>query len=126
MFNHHNPLDNVDHYNYYIRCVDRFKNLLQKQEHKLFIMIFVNDEKDERNENNIINFNNKFSKYTTNYTLLVISHIPYKEQNHKFTYKDNIHFLELHTPSTSDGVRFNDDDNNYLDNILKSYNFNVF
>jgi hypothetical protein len=89
-------------------------------------MIFVNDEKDERNENNIINFNNKFSKYTTNYTLLVISHIPYKEQNHKFTYKDNIHFLELHTPSTSDGVRFNDDDNNYLDNILKSYNFNVF
>ena len=42
MFNHHNPLINIDHYNYYVRCVDRFKTLLQKQEHKLFIMIFVN------------------------------------------------------------------------------------
>ena len=39
MFNHRNPLINIDHYNYYVRCVDRFKNLLQKQEHKLFIMI---------------------------------------------------------------------------------------
>ena len=30
MFNHHNPLINIDHYNYYKRCVDRFKILLQK------------------------------------------------------------------------------------------------
>ena len=75
----------------------------------------------------IINFNNKFSKYTSNYTLLFISNISNKEQNkHEFTYHDNIHFLELHTLSQSNGIYFsNDDDNIYLDNIIKlNYNFN--
>lgn len=128
MFNHHNPLVNMDHYNYFVRCINRFKDLLQKQEHKLFIMMFTNIENNENNENNIIDFNNKFSKYTTNYTLLVISHIPNKqENNHIFTYNDNIHFLELHTLSSSNGVEFsNHNDNIYLDNIIKStYNFNL-
>ena len=41
MFNHRNPLNNINDYNYYVRCVDRFKELLQKQEHKLFIMTFM-------------------------------------------------------------------------------------
>ena len=129
MFNHHNPLINIDNYNYYVRCVDRFKNLLQKQYHKLFIMIFVNmNNINENIKNNIIDFNNKFSRYTSNYTLLVIFHIPNKQQNHNiFTYNDNIHFLELHTLSCSNGVEFsNHNDNIYLDNIIKSmYNFNL-
>ena len=99
MFNHRNPLTNIGHYNYYVRCVDRFKKLLQKDEHKLFIMISVNmNNIDENTKNNIIDFNNKFSKYTSNYTLLVILNIPNKNKNHHiFTYNDNIHFLELHT-----------------------------
>jgi hypothetical protein len=123
MFNHRNPLINIDHYNYYVRCVDRFKILLQKQEHKLFIMMFVNmNNIDENIQNNIIDFNNKFSKYTSNYTLLVIFHIKNKEQNHHiFTYNDNIHFLELHTLSVSGGIEFyNNSDNIYLNNIIKS------
>ena len=128
MFNHRDPRNEKD-YNYYVRCVDRFKNLLQKQEHKLFIMIFINmNNIDENIKNNIIDFNNKFSKYTSNYTLLVIFHIPNKQQNHNiFTYNDNIHFLELHTLSGSGGVEFdNNNDNIYLDNIIKSkYNFNI-
>lgn len=135
MFNHHNPLNNINDYNYYVRCVDRFKNLLQKQEHKLFIMTFVNMNTiedgykfDENIKNKIIDFNNKFSKYTSNYTLLVIFHIPNKEQNHNiFTYTDNIHFLELHTLSLSKGDTFdNNNDNIYLDNIINSkYKFNL-
>jgi hypothetical protein len=129
MFNHHNPLINIDHYNYYVRCVDRFKNLLQKKEHKLFIMILTNKIEIVKNDiNYIIDFNNKFSKYTSNYTLLVIFHITKKEKNyHIFTYNNNIHFLELHTLSVSNGNNFVDDnDNIYLDNIIKSkYNFNI-
>ncbi len=124
MFNHHNPLTNVDHYNYYVRCVDRFKNLLQKQEHKLFFMIFSNriDNIDNNFINNITDFNNKLSNYTSNYTLLVVYHIGNKENNHHvFTYIDNIHLLEIHTLSDSGGVNFhNNDDNIYLDDIIKS------
>ena len=83
---------------------------------------------DENIKNKMIEFNNKFSEYTCNYTLLVIFHIPNKEQNHNiFTYNDNINFLELHTLSVSNGVSFvNNNDNIYLDNIIKSkYNFNL-
>jgi hypothetical protein len=129
MFYHHNPLINIEDYNYFVRCVDRFKKLLQYSGHKLFTMVFVNmDDVNENIKNRIIDFNNKFSKYTSNYTLLIIFHIKNKQQNHHiFTYSDNIHFLELHTLSISDGVHFNDNnDNIYLDDILKSkYNFNL-
>ena len=128
MFNHFNPLINADHYNYYVRCVDRFRNLLQKQEHKLFIMIFTNnDSMDETFMNKMIDFNKQFSKYTSNYTLLVIFHIPNKQIHHEFTYVDNIHFLEIHTVTGSGGVEFvNNDENVYLDNIINSYNFKLF
>ena len=128
MFNHFDPRNEKD-YKYYVRCVDRFKNLLKKKEHKLFIMIFVNmNNINENIKNMIIEFNNKFSNYTYNYTLLVIFHIPNKEQKHHvFTYNYNIHFLELNTLSSSNGSEFcNNDDNIYLDNIIKSkYNFNI-
>ena len=127
MFYHHDPRNEKD-YNYYVRCVDRFKSLLQQQEHKLFITIIINmNTMDETTKNNMIDFNNKFSNYTSNYTLLVIFHIPNKQQNHVFTYNDNIHFLELHTLSSSGGIEFsNNDDNIYLDNMIKSnYNFNI-
>ena len=129
MFKHHNPLINEADYNYYVRCVNRFKNLLQYKEKKLFVMIFINMENlEEHLKNDIINFNNEFSKYTTNYTLLVIFHIKNKENiYHNFTHNDNIDFLEIHTISESNGIEFiNKTDNIYLNILIKShYNFNI-
>uniref|UniRef100_A0A6C0AP82 Papain-like cysteine peptidase n=1 Tax=viral metagenome TaxID=1070528 RepID=A0A6C0AP82_9ZZZZ len=129
MFNHHNPLTNEDDYNYYVRCVNRFKELLRREEYKLFIMIIVNNDNfDENIKKCIINFNNKFNNYTKNYRLLAIIHIKDKARNdHIFTNSDNIDFLELHTVSSSNGLKFIDEnDNDYLNSIIKtSYNFNV-
>ena len=130
MFAHHNPSTNEDEYNYYVRCVDRFKELLKCEGHKLFTMIFVNGEHGYHSDNfkqRIIEMNNELSKYTTNYTILCITHFQDTQRNHIFTYNDNIHFLEFHTLSESTGVEFsNNDDNNYLNNIIKStYNFNI-
>jgi hypothetical protein len=129
MFNHHNPLINIDHYNYYVRYVDRFKILLQKQQHKLFIMMLPNLRYiDEYIKKDIIEFNNKFSKYTSNYKLLVIFHIAnIYQNNHIFTYHDNIDFLELHTFAPCGGKDFNhNNDNIYMDNIINSkYKFNL-
>ena len=71
--------------------------------------------------NKLTDFNAKLSNHTSNYILLVIFHIPSKHRNHIFSYKDNIHLLELHTLARSNGVNFeNDDDNTYLHNIIKS------
>ena len=126
MFGHHNPLNIDSDYNYYIRCIDRFRNMLRSQERKLFITTALNLNDDINNltylKQKMSEFNSKFSKYTTNYILLVIIHIKNKNENkHIFTYNDNIHFLELHTLSISNGVEFvNNNDNNYLDDIIKS------
>ena len=129
LFNHHDPLNNENHYNYFIRCINRFKQLLQCKENKLFIMMIVNiDNIDENIKIDIINFNNKFSKYTKNYKLLVIFQIKNKQKNyHAFTHNDSIDFLELHTLSKSNGIYFdNYDDNNYFFNVItKTYNFNI-
>lgn len=123
LFRHHNPLINENDYNYFVRCVNRFKDLLHNKGHKLFITILVNNDSiNKKIIKNIIKFNKKLSIYTSNYTLLVVLHLKNKQQNyHTFKYKDNIHFLELHTLSESDGLLFkNDNDNKYLDNIIKT------
>jgi hypothetical protein len=127
MWWHHDPLNNEDDYNYYIRCINRFRNLIKLKENKLFTMIYLDTEFNENFKNNIIIFNNKLSKYINNYILLVILNLDNKENNyHSFIYHDNIHFLELHTLSSSNGLYFiNDNDNIYLDNIIKTYNFNI-
>jgi hypothetical protein len=141
-FNHHNPCTNENHHEYLTRCVDRFKDLIKKKEPKLFVMISVNlisqlfdcpSLRSSINTNDtdlhfvktkfdeIVCFNNFLKKQACNYTLLFICHIPNKTVNyHKFMYFENIHFLILHTISTSDGSKFiNEDDNLYLDDIMK-------
>jgi hypothetical protein len=126
---HHNPLEKEEDYNYYIRCVNRFKELLKKKQKKLFIMMNVNQNDSIENiKKSIIDFNKNFSKYTSNYRLLFIHHIPNKIKNsHTFSTNNNIDFLELNTISISDGASFKDNnDNIYLDKILNSrYKFKI-
>lgn len=122
MFNHHNPLYNKHHYNYFVRCVNRFKELLYFKGHKLFIMSFPNIDNFQPNLiNEIIHFNIILSKYTENYTLLVILHFPNNANNYVFKNYNNIHFLYLYTLSHSNGIEFiNKEDNDYLDNIINT------
>jgi hypothetical protein len=116
MFFHRNPLTNKDDYDYYVRCVNRFKELLRYEEHKLFIMMFL-----DQNESNIIKFNKQLSKYVDNYTLLVINQKVGKKRSHVFKKKDGIDFMELQTVSISTGRKFiMKDDNNYLNNVIKT------
>lgn len=129
MWRHHNPLSNEEHYKYIDRCVKRFKHLLVMKQSKLFIMTFVNFVKmDENIVMDLLDFNNRLYKYTSNYTLLIIFHIPNKDKtSHSFKNIGNVHFLQLNTKSESAGTYFHDEnDNIYLDNILKSkYKFNL-
>ena len=115
LFNHHNPILEKD-YAYFERCVSRFNTLLQRDGHKLFVMV----SRTDTNKNGIIMFNTKLATRVSNYTLLHISIEQHESQySHTFTYKDNIHFLEVHILSRTNGVEFiNDDDNKYLDSIL--------
>ena len=114
MFNHRNPLIK-NHYDYYNRCVDRFKMLLSNKNNKLFIYFGNIDE------NKFIEFNNKLKNYTCNYRILVINTKVSNKQNFYFKSIDNIDFLYIETLSDSNGVNYvNSKDNNYLKMIIHS------
>ena len=124
MWWHHNPLINEADYAYNIRCILRFKKLLLKIERKLFIVMFVNQDSNNVNENikdQVIEFNNKFKIYSNNYTLLcIIQYSNKNKNNYTCTNVENVDFLELDTISKSNGVVFeNENDNIFLDQIFK-------
>ena len=128
VFNHRNPLRDND-YNYYVRCVTRFKDLLKKQEPKMFILFFLNyDKMDDVFKGKIIDFNNKFRKHTSCYGILCIIQYVGNANKYEFSIHENIHFLEIYTKSKSNGIRFEDpEDDVFLNNIvMKTYAFNLY
>ena len=128
MFQYHNPLIN-DGYNYLVRCVNKFKDLLNNLDKKLFIILYPNctENIDISLKNDIFDFNNKLSNYTNNYILLCIHHKESNNHNYIFNKVKNIDFLEINTKSKSNGTLFiNNDDNIYLYNIIKkTYKFKI-
>jgi len=127
IFNHHNPLK-VDDHNYFVRCIQRFNNLLEKKELKMFVLNFLNYYPiDEVLKKDIIELNNLLKSVTQNYGILCIVHYVDLKCSHKFMFHENIHFLEITTPSISNGLEFlRKEDNDYLDNIITStYNFKL-
>ena len=128
MFNHHNPLNNI-HYDYFVRCVNRFNTLITQKEAKLFVLTYINLEIKSFTsvQKKIQEFNKFFCKIVSNYKLLIILHFVSEKQWHEFNIYDNIDFLLLSTKSKSNGVKFIDfDDNIYLDQVILSrYFFNI-
>ena len=128
MFNHHNPL-NKEHYDYFVRCVNRFNTLIFEKEYKLFIFTYINLEIPVFSsiQKKIQEFKNFFDSIVSNYKILVILHFVSDSQGHKFNIIDNIDFLLLSTKSKSNGCEFIDfSDNIYLDQvILSNYTFNI-
>jgi hypothetical protein len=134
MFVHHNPLKNENDYQYFNRCVNRFRDLLKKKEKKLFIISIINGEHGVGNvisdeiKNEFIEFNNFLKNYTTKYKLLIIVNYPNKIcNNHKITHENNCIFLEIDTLSKCIGTHYeNEIDNEYLHKtILQIFKFNL-
>lgn len=126
MFNHHDPLKNVHEYEYFVRCVNRFKALLATEKPKLFILTSTNNSLPI-DTSKIVDFNNKFKKYTTNYKLLYIYHKHTGVLRHNFSQIDDIDILHLETLSHDNGIQFhNKKDNIYLSTVIDNkYKFDV-
>jgi len=142
-FFHRNPKE--DHnYRYYERCVWRFKDLLKKDDKKLFLVMIVPDatqhpknvfEELQSDPENIIHktrfhlakFNLNLKKYTKNYSLAAFFNLVSGENKYKLYSEDDLDFFELHTTSESNGLKFIDEkDNIYLDEVItKHYNFDI-
>jgi hypothetical protein len=126
-FNHKDPMKDED-YNYYKRCISRFKEMLSSGEKKLFMLGFFNLEAvtDERRQE-LLYFNKEFSDFTSNYTLLVILHRVGEEIKHSVSNIDNVCFLELETKTPSNGLLFKTrEENDYLESVINTlFNFDL-
>jgi len=120
LFNHRNPMKDED-YLYYKRCVDRFYNVLDKDEKKLFILTSLNNE--IKNElNNICLLNHKLRTMTNNFFFIAIFQICTGEQTKKIYDFDNMKIIQITTFDESDGVIFlNDLDNIFYKMIIDSF-----
>lgn len=119
LFNHHNPLTNEDHYAYFERCVNRFRELLTSSEEKTFVM-FHRGSFDIRAEVKKASLLCGFlDGHTTNYTLLVINQRTTGTQTRQLIVQGNLKFLNLTTISGSGGTCFvNELDDSYLNKLF--------
>lgn len=119
-FRHKDPLSFNEDYEYYVRCVNRFRELLKSEEKKIFIY----NEKFVDNETilKVVHFNNNLKKYTSNYQLISILHRVSNERSYStIGGGETLKFLIFNTLTPSGGIKFDDDnDNLYMDDILKS------
>jgi len=104
MFNHHNPYKDSDN-EYFKRCVSRFNDVIKKEESKLFIMFF--SENNLNNEiRNIIKLNELFDTKMYNYELLCIFQEVRGYQSKKEFKCKNINFIQISTIDMNNGVEF--------------------
>jgi hypothetical protein len=139
-FFHKNPR-NDDDYQYYQRCIGRFKDMLKDDGDKLFILMYSPQStkhpsdvykmfEDNMSKKDIIinlkerghSLNNILMKHTHNYKLLVVMNFGDNvEQSFTMEHDSNIRFLTLNTLSQSTGVTFKDNnDNLFFDNLFIS------
>jgi len=133
-FVHHNPLYKQEDYDYFVRCVNRFRELLNTNRHKLFIISIINgehnvgDKLSEKITNDFIELNNVLRSKTTNYKLLLIVNYPNKQlNNHIITEIDELTILEIDTLSENNGTNFcyKEDDIFLFELIKKKYKFKL-
>ena len=116
-FNHKDPRLKED-YDYYVRCVDRFREFIKIEDKKLFICSYKNldNKMDDSLMSDIFELNKVLSEITQNYHLLC--HINYpnnKDLKHEITEMGNITFFELYTKQDNHGLGYgNDEDNEYF------------
>ena len=134
MFVHHNPLLNQSDYDYFVRCVNRFRGVLSSENNKLFIISVINGEHGVGNklsQNLIDQFMELYDiivQKTKNAHLLVIVNYPNKKNNKAvITNNKNVTFLEIDTYSFNNGKKYlNKIDNQFLiDQINNLYKFEL-
>jgi len=125
-FFHKDPR-NQDHYEYYQRCVNRFRDLLNSNSRKLFLMFIspentkhpksISDMVENEVDRNLImdeikrrgrRLDQELSKHTSNYKLVVITNFGGNEyQTYEQDVEGTVDFVTLNTINASQGVTFN-------------------
>ena len=143
LFNHRNPRSNREDYDYYQRCIARFKQVINSSDNKLFIhTLYLKPQEFHRDYlkfqrnfqdvafdlNKIKKFNQFLNSVTSNYTLLVILQNPKQQtsQVKKVLESENLLVYTIDCLGRSSGklLKNSADHQNYT-NIIKQFNFQL-
>ncbi len=120
-FRHKDPLTNKSDYSYYERCVERFRNLLASNEHKVFLLILPNREDDITSSiTDALSLSKFLEEYTSNFTIIAVHQQIKGHRSFKVINGNNLKFVHLTTNGLDFGGHYDDfDDELYLDDIIK-------
>ena len=87
----HYDLNNKDNYDYFIRCVDRFNNLLENPDKKIFLYLnpIISSDEISNTINNINIFSNYFKTITNNFCIIYYILVYTENNNSSFDIYDN-------------------------------------
>ena len=117
-FRHHDPLGKDEHYEYYVRCVERFKNLLSSDEEKIFIKTYP--KKEESKLEDALDLNNFLKDYTTNYKVIAVKQSMSDKHSVKMEKHGNLLYAELTTIQDGNGAAFyNETDQSFVESVFQ-------
>jgi len=117
MFNHRNPM-RVDDYLYYIRCVNRFYEVLKKDGKKLFFMTSLNNEISNELEN-LMYLKCKLDEICDDYIFICFFQKAIGTQSREIFQDGNMIIVQLFTFENADGVVFkNENDTTFFKSIM--------
>jgi hypothetical protein len=121
IFRHRDPMMDDDAYNYYKRCVERFRDLLSSDEQKTFLIIYPNKDSDiTASIKDALLLSQFFEKHTTNFKIIAVHHYVTGYRSHRLINGRNLMFVNLTTVTQDEGGDYsNHEDNMYLNDIIK-------
>lgn len=131
IFKHHCILEE-EHYQYFVRCVNRFRELIKRNENKLFIISFINRKQDigQELQKKLNDLHKNLEKITNNFDLLVVWHTIGTELKSNMTRDKkfkNLIYINITTQTESDGVQIMNFQENFFYNkcIYSLYDFKI-
>ena len=130
IFNHHYILEDKQ-YEYFVRCVNRFRELTKFNDNKLFIISFVNNKQDitKNLQKQLNDLYTTLQKITNNFDLLVVWHTVVNElKSNVIEDKElnNLKYINI-TINKSSGTKIKDKKENEFYNrcIFELYDFQI-
>jgi hypothetical protein len=117
MFNHRNPMRDDD-YNYYVRCIDRFYDVLKKDGKKLFFMVSLKNEINNELEN-LMYLKCKLDELCDDYIFVCIFQKKCGFQSREIYQDGNMIIVQIFTFEEADGVVFdNENDTLFFKSVI--------
>lgn len=120
-FMHRDLVDIPSDYEYYQRCVNRFRSLLKSSDKKTFIFNSRNEESSlEQFSSDVLMIKNELDLHTSNFKIVAIkSTVRHRITHNIRTFGDDVTIIDLSIINRNQGLYFDtDEENKYIEGLI--------